>query len=35
MYFCVFERDGRTLLHEEIPASKEAFLKTIAPTVTA
>ncbi len=31
MFLCVLDHDGRTLLHEEIPATKAAFLEAIAP----
>jgi transposase len=31
MYLCVLDPDGRTLLHEDIPATREAFLKAIEP----
>ena len=31
MFLCVLDRDGRTLLHEDRPATKDAFLEAIAP----
>ena len=31
MFLCILDHDGRTLLHEDIPATKAAFLQAIAP----
>src|SRR5262249_53628137 len=31
MFLCILAHDGRPLLHEDIPATKEAFLGAIAP----
>src|SRR4051812_31042289 len=31
MFLCILAHDGRTLLHEDIPATKDDFLKAIAP----
>jgi transposase len=31
MFLCVLDRDGRSLLHEDLAATKDAFLKAIEP----
>ena len=31
MYLCVLDPDGRTLLHQDFPATKDAFLKAVEP----
>jgi len=35
MYLCIFNRDGEMLVHRNMPAGPEPFLKTIAPYRTA
>ena len=31
MFLCVLDRDCRALLHEDLPATKDAFLEAIVP----
>jgi hypothetical protein len=31
MFLCILDHDGRTLMHQDIPATKDAFLEAIAP----
>jgi transposase len=31
MFLCVLDHDGRTLLHQDIPATRDAFLQAVAP----
>lgn len=31
MYVCILDRDGATLVHKDLPATPDAFLRAIAP----